>query len=201
MGQVEEGGLICSVWASTVRVVSKDLGKGDGLANIVQTVLVFEDTKRDSEVVGTTVGADVVTLSVVVDVLGTFEEFEEVELSVVITHVFVEVRAVSVVVLADVAVAGEELLVDLVFAVVAKGTITALHVLALVSVTVDAVLDTVGVTVTATATGTDINVLAVLVVVSVLVLLLLVLVILVPLLVPLSAILVSTICVVCYERM
>mmetsp|Transcript_21968 Transcript_21968/g.45177 ORF Transcript_21968/g.45177 Transcript_21968/m.45177 type:complete len:250 (+) Transcript_21968:353-1102(+) len=140
VGKVEEGFVIVTV--------SKNLGDGDSLAHVLNTVFVRENTKGDSVVVRSTVGSNVVLLSVFIGVSRALKELVQlvlvllgflvvvVVLGVILVFVvlvslvvvsilstvhalvsrLVQVRAVFVVVLADVLITRLEVLVDIVLA-------------------------------------------------------------------------------------
>ena len=125
---------------------SKNRGKSDSLADVIQAVLVGEDTNGDFEVIITTVGANVVGLIIIVGVFTALKEIRKIDFVIVPVHV----RAVGVVVVASVVVTVLIVLFVLVLAVVTRGFIhvcistTLVHLLHLVVATASLVPDTVG---------------------------------------------------------
>jgi hypothetical protein len=119
VGKVEE--------VFVVHAIPENLGQRDSLSDVVHTVCIREDTKRDSIVIGCTVRTKVVLLSVFVFKGGTLKELVQVGqlVSIVLVTVLilaplvhlvvlrlVQLGTVSVVVLADVGVTWKVVLVD-----------------------------------------------------------------------------------------
>mmetsp|Transcript_16080 Transcript_16080/g.37283 ORF Transcript_16080/g.37283 Transcript_16080/m.37283 type:complete len:232 (-) Transcript_16080:1311-2006(-) len=180
--------------------ITKYLRQRHSLSEVVDAVLIRENTKRDGVVIRSTVRANEVLLTIFIDVFGTIKELVQIVLLLlcflvavlaltataaaaaavvpvvvvvssavvvviivviisVVVHLlvlrFVQVGAVSVVILAYILITWFEIQIDLVFAVITKTSITADHHFALIRITVDVVSFTIFIGVTIAITQID----------------------------------------------